>query len=79
MTCPMPPSHLWYEREAPAGARTGLTDLTDVPVAPGTRAYLCARSPFMRAVRAQLIAKGVAPAGVHYEVIGPDLWPATAS
>ncbi|MDQ0683348.1 ferredoxin-NADP reductase [Streptomyces achromogenes] len=28
---------------------------------------------------AQLIAKGVAPAGVHYEVFGPDLWPATAS
>ncbi|WP_328434991.1 globin domain-containing protein [Streptomyces sp. NBC_00425] len=70
--------HLWYEREAPAGARTGLTDLTDVPVAPGTRAYLCGPLPFMRAVRAQLIAKGVAPADVHYEVFGPDLWLATA-
>ncbi|MCX5269551.1 globin domain-containing protein [Streptomyces sp. NBC_00199] len=70
--------HLWYEREAPAGTRTGLTDLADVPVAPGTRAYLCGPLPFMRAVRAQLIAKGVAPADVHYEVFGPDLWLATA-
>ncbi|MGW7166364.1 globin domain-containing protein [Streptomyces sp. NPDC054884] len=71
--------HLWYEREAPADARTGLADLTDVAVAPGTRAYLCGPLPFMRAVRAQLIEKGVAPADVHYEVFGPDLWLATAS
>jgi nitric oxide dioxygenase len=28
----------------------------------------------MRAVRAQLIGKGVAPADIHYEVFGPDLW-----
>ncbi len=28
----------------------------------------------MRAVRAQLIDKGVAAADVHYEVFGPDLW-----
>ncbi|MEU3618515.1 globin domain-containing protein [Streptomyces sp. NPDC006872] len=70
--------HLWYEREAPEGAGTGLADLTDVPVAPGTRAYLCGPLPFMRAVRAQLIEKGVAPADVHYEVFGPDLWLARA-
>lgn len=66
--------HLWYERNAPAGARTGLVDLTDIPVRPGTRAYLCGPLPFMRAVRAQLIEKGVAPADVRYEVFGPDLW-----
>lgn len=70
--------HLWYEREAPAHARTGLADLTGVPVAPGTRAYLCGPLPFMRAVRAQLIEKGVAPADIHYEVFGPDLWLARA-
>ncbi|MGV9555302.1 globin domain-containing protein [Streptomyces sp. NPDC003522] len=70
--------HLWYEQDAPEGARTGLADLTDVPVAPGTRAYLCGPLPFMRAVRAQLIEKGVAPADVHYEVFGPDLWLAAA-
>ncbi|MCX4761476.1 globin domain-containing protein [Streptomyces sp. NBC_01275] len=66
--------HLWYERKAPAGARTGLVDLTDVYVPAGTRAYLCGPLPFMRAVRTQLIEKGVAPADVHYEVFGPDLW-----
>ncbi|MGA5549517.1 globin domain-containing protein [Streptomyces pseudogriseolus] len=64
----------WYERDAPAGADTGYVDLADVPVAPGTRAYLCGPLPFMRKVREQLIGKGVAPADVHYEVFGPDLW-----
>ncbi|MFF3331233.1 globin domain-containing protein [Streptomyces sp. NPDC002888] len=66
--------HFWYEREAAPGTRTGLVDLTDVPVAPGTRAYLCGPLPFMRAVRAQLLERGVAPADIHYEVFGPDLW-----
>ncbi|OUD00994.1 globin domain-containing protein [Streptomyces swartbergensis] len=68
--------HFWYEQDAPAGTRSGLVDLADVPVAPGTRAYLCGPLPFMRAVRAQLIGKSVAPADIHYEVFGPDLWPA---
>ncbi|MFF8190112.1 globin domain-containing protein [Streptomyces bobili] len=70
--------HLWYEQDAPEGTRTGLADLADVPLHPGTRAYLCGPLPFMRAVRAQLIEKGVAPADVHYEVFGPDLWLAAA-
>ncbi|MFI6032791.1 globin domain-containing protein [Streptomyces sp. NPDC051315] len=70
--------HLWYEQDAPDGTHTGLADLTDVPVLPGTRAYLCGPLPFMRAVRAQLIDKGVSPADVHYEVFGPDLWLAGA-
>ncbi|MFF4584341.1 globin domain-containing protein [Streptomyces sp. NPDC001388] len=70
--------HLWYEREAPEGTATGLADLTDVPVPAGTRAYLCGPLPFMRAVRAQLIEKGVAAADIHYEVFGPDLWLAAA-
>ncbi|OIK03470.1 globin domain-containing protein [Streptomyces monashensis] len=66
--------HLFYERDAEPGTRTGLVDLADVGVAPGTRAYLCGPLPFMRAVRTQLIDKGVAPADIHYEVFGPDLW-----
>lgn len=66
--------HLFYEQDAPAGASTGYVDLTDVPVAAGTRAYLCGPLPFMRKVREQLIGKGVAPADIHYEVFGPDLW-----
>ncbi|MGW5656167.1 globin domain-containing protein [Streptomyces humi] len=70
--------HFFYERDAEPGGRTGLVDLTDVDVAPGTRAYLCGPLPFMRAVRAQLIEKGVSPADIHYEVFGPDLWLASA-
>ncbi|MFF3905121.1 globin domain-containing protein [Streptomyces sp. NPDC001848] len=66
--------HLWYEQDAPEGAHPGLVDLSAVPVASGTRAYLCGPLPFMRAVRTQLIEKGVAPADIHYEVFGPDLW-----
>ncbi|MEV6049491.1 globin domain-containing protein [Streptomyces sp. NPDC052107] len=66
--------HFFYERDAEPGTRTGLVDLTDIAVPAGTRAYLCGPLPFMRAVRAQLIEKGVAPADIHYEVFGPDLW-----
>jgi nitric oxide dioxygenase len=66
--------HFFYERDAGPGARTGLVDLAGIPVPAGTRAYLCGPLPFMRAVRGQLIEKGVAPADIHYEVFGPDLW-----
>ncbi|MZD08047.1 hemin transporter [Streptomyces sp. SID5785] len=69
--------HFWYEQGG-AGDRTGLMDLSDVTVAPGTRAYLCGPLPFMRAARGQLLAKGVAAADIHYEVFGPDLWLAAA-
>ncbi|MFD8633851.1 MULTISPECIES: globin domain-containing protein [unclassified Streptomyces] len=67
-------AHFWYEESAEPGHRTGLMDLGPVPVAPGTKAYLCGPLPFMRAVREQLLAKGVAAADIHYEVFGPDLW-----
>ncbi|MGW7042391.1 globin domain-containing protein [Streptomyces avermitilis] len=73
--------HFWYEHPEPGhpADRTGLVDLTGVPVSAGTRAYLCGPLPFMRAVRSQLIEKGVAPADIHYEVFGPDLWLARES
>ncbi|MEU9465042.1 globin domain-containing protein [Streptomyces avermitilis] len=73
--------HFWYEHPEPGhpADRTGLVDLTGVPVSAGTRAYLCGPLPFMRAVRTQLIEKGVAPADIHYEVFGPDLWLARES
>lgn len=66
--------HFFYERDAEPGTRTGLVDLGHLEVPAGTRAYLCGPLPFMRAVRTQLIEKGVAPADIHYEVFGPDLW-----
>ncbi|WP_369270624.1 globin domain-containing protein [Streptomyces sp. R11] len=76
--------HFWYEeaarRDGADGShRTGRVDLTGIAVPEGTRAYLCGPLPFMRAVRAQLIGKGVAPADIHYEVFGPDLWLARES
>ncbi|MEU6554800.1 globin domain-containing protein [Streptomyces sp. NPDC046915] len=67
-------AHFWYEEQAPANGRSGLVDLGDIAVPEGTRAYLCGPLPFMRAIRTQLIDKGVAPADIHYEVFGPDLW-----
>ncbi|MEU0301209.1 globin domain-containing protein [Streptomyces sp. NPDC006175] len=69
-------AHFWYENPEPgrAAGHTGTVDLSGVPVAPGTRAYLCGPLPFMRAVRTQLLAKGVPSADIHYEVFGPDLW-----
>ncbi|MFG2262655.1 globin domain-containing protein [Streptomyces sp. NPDC048720] len=69
----------FYEEDAEGAGRPGLADLTDVDVPAGTHAYLCGPLPFMRAVRAQLIEKGVAPADIHYEVFGPDLWLAKAA
>lgn len=69
-------AHFWYEHPEPGsnGERTGTVDLSGLPVAPGTHAYLCGPLPFMRAVRSQLLTKGVAAADIHYEVFGPDLW-----
>ncbi|QNE75023.1 hemin transporter [Streptomyces finlayi] len=73
-------AHFWYEKPGPDHAtdRTGLVDLTDLTVPSGTRAYLCGPLPFMRTVRAQLLAKGLPAADIHYEVFGPDLWLAEA-
>ncbi|MEU8436172.1 globin domain-containing protein [Streptomyces sp. NPDC029216] len=71
-------ARFWYEADAEPGDETGLIDLTSTSVAPGTQAYLCGPLPFMRAVREQLIAKGVPAADIHYEVFGPDLWLAAA-
>ncbi|MFE1290685.1 globin domain-containing protein [Streptomyces sp. NPDC058751] len=69
-------THFWYERPEPGhpAERTGLVDLSGVTVRPGTHAYLCGPLPFMRAVRTQLLEKGVPASDIHYEVFGPDLW-----
>jgi len=73
-------AHFWYENPEPGhpADRTGLVDLSGVAIPSGTRAYLCGPLPFMRAVRSQLLDKGVAAADIHYEVFGPDLWLAQA-
>lgn len=58
----------------PDTARAGTVDLSEVDLVPGVQVYLCGPLPFMRQMRQQLLAHGVAPASIHYEVFGPDLW-----
>lgn len=69
-------AHFWYEEplNADAGDRTGLVDLSQVPLPKDVRAYLCGPLPFMRTVRTQLMTANVAPMHIHYEVFGPDMW-----
>ncbi|GHA18839.1 globin domain-containing protein [Streptomyces echinoruber] len=66
----------WYERPGATepDARVGLMDLEGVDIPADATVYLCGPLPFMRAVRAQLLNRGVAPRRVRYEVFGPDLW-----
>ncbi|AIV38176.1 MULTISPECIES: globin domain-containing protein [Streptomyces] len=68
--------HLWYEEpgdRAPE-ASTGRADLTGLDLPEGVTVYLCGPVPFMRAVRGDLLRRGVPAEAVHYEVFGPDLW-----
>lgn len=66
--------HLWYEEPGDTDARAGRAEVGVLDLPAGTTAYLCGPLPFMRAVRGDLLARGVAAADVHYEVFGPDLW-----
>ncbi|HEY9366927.1 globin domain-containing protein [Streptomyces sp.] len=66
--------HLWYEEPGDADARRGRAEIGLLDLPAGTTAYLCGPLPFMRAVRGDLLGRGVAAADVHYEVFGPDLW-----
>ncbi|WP_418960940.1 globin domain-containing protein [Streptomyces tritici] len=66
--------HLWYEEPGDSGARRGRAEVGLLDLPAGTTAYLCGPLPFMRAVRGDLLGRGVAAADVHYEVFGPDLW-----
>ncbi|MEV6886837.1 globin domain-containing protein [Streptomyces sp. NPDC051135] len=68
--------HLWYEEpgdRAPQ-ASTGRADLSGVELPEGLTAYLCGPVPFMRALRGDLLRRGVPAEHIHYEVFGPDLW-----
>lgn len=49
-------------------------DLDGIAIPEGAVVYMCGPVPFMRAARTRLIAAGVAPRDIHYEVFGPDLW-----
>ncbi|MEU2494529.1 globin domain-containing protein [Streptomyces sp. NPDC007883] len=68
--------HLWYE--SPGGgapeAASGRADLEGMELPEDLTAYLCGPLPFMRAVRGDLLRRGVPAERIHYEVFGPDLW-----
>ncbi|GGQ19996.1 globin domain-containing protein [Streptomyces roseolilacinus] len=69
----------WYERcpaDAAGDVRGGLMDLDAVEVPSDAVVYLCGPLPFMRAARARVLERGVPASRVHYEMFGPDLWPA---
>ncbi|MFJ8825202.1 globin domain-containing protein [Streptomyces sp. NPDC102467] len=75
--------HLWYENDADAPGESGTraahvhegqAAVSGLTLPTNTTAFLCGPLPFMQAVRSDLLAHGLAPAAIHYEVFGPDLW-----
>ncbi len=69
----------WYEQDADRAptlhpARPGRMDLSDVDLPEGATVFMCGPMPFMQAMRAALIGRGVPAERLHYEVFGPDLW-----
>jgi len=74
--------HRWYEdlgvRAADSSLRAGLIDLADLELPTDADVYLCGPIPFMAAVKAALVERGVAADRIHYEVFGPDRELATA-
>ncbi|MFC8570276.1 globin domain-containing protein [Streptomyces sp. NPDC057245] len=68
--------HLWYEEpgERAPEASAGRADLIGLELPEDLTVYLCGPVPFMRAVRGDLLRRGVPAEAIHYEVFGPDLW-----
>ncbi len=69
----------WFEEGAESAqtlqpAKAGLMDLADAEVPEGAQVFMCGPLPFMQAARKALLAKGVHPENISYEVFGPDLW-----
>lgn len=52
----------------------GRSPLTDVPLPEHAQTYVCGPIPFMRSIRADLVASGVAPETIHYEAFAPGSW-----
>ncbi len=69
----------WYEEHAETAptihpARDGFMDLSDIDIPTNGHAFMCGPLEFMRQARLALIAKGMHPERISYEVFGPDLW-----
>ena len=63
--------------EAADGSRDvipGFMDVRDLDLPEDAEYYLCGPVVFMQTVRTALIARGVPPRDIQYEVFGPDLW-----
>jgi nitric oxide dioxygenase len=71
-------AYTWYEDVKPDDHRShqGLMDLTDIPLPPDVQVFTCGPLPFMRHIRATLLARNVPASRIRYEVFGPDLWAA---
>ena len=69
-------AYTWYESVDPADHRSaqGYMDLAQVPLDDDVQVFTCGPLPFMRHVRASLLARGVPASNIRYEVFGPDLW-----
>ncbi|CAM5447585.1 hemin transporter [Streptomyces spiroverticillatus] len=71
--------HVWYEdTDHPDAAADhvseGWADIARLSLPPDTTAFLCGPLAFMKAARTDLLAHGLRPPSIHYEVFGPDLW-----
>lgn len=73
-------AYTWYEQVTAddEGARSGLMDLSEIPLAENLEVFTCGPLPFMRHVRSSLMSRGIPPDRIRYEVFGPDLWAAEA-
>ncbi len=74
--CPGAQLRLFYAEGADGDelARAGELDLTGWHAWPGTSAVLCGPAGFVRHARSELVAAGVAPERISYELFGPDVW-----
>lgn len=67
--------HLWCEEPGAAAPEVspGRADVFTLDLPDEATAYLCGPLSFMRAVRGDLLRRGLPAHAVHYEVVGPDL------
>ncbi|MFC0597686.1 globin domain-containing protein [Streptomyces palmae] len=68
--------HLWYEQPdaRTPEASVGRVDLDALALPKDVTVCLCGPLPFLRALRGDLLRRGVPATAIHYEVFGPDLW-----
>lgn len=57
-----------------ASGFSGFMDVSAVELPDDAEYYLCGPLPFLKSVRSALVAGGVPPKDIQYEVFGPDLW-----